>query len=183
MNFIQLLVEKYNGEYSAELTKTFYSPIGKFTYQPKQGIIEIDGTKIKISLNETGGAMATVEPVRIVLFLDKDYSKRLNIYPSIKLNYITDLFLQPKGLVIPKALKRQFSFRGDKELLKSLITDQVFCDTLVNEEFYLTLDDHFPKSLMLTPAYGIYDTEHFEKMILLLKRAESYIKRGEIKKV
>lgn len=176
MNFIQQLVEKYNGEYSSELTKTFYSPMGKLTYQPKQGTIVVDETKIKISFKEAGGAMRNTEPIRIVLFLDKNYSKRLSIYPSLNLNYITDLFLQPKGLVIPKLLKRQFSFRGDSELLKNLVKDQIFCETLLNEEFYLTLNDRFPKSLMLTPANGIYDIEHFEKIIVLLKTTESYIK-------
>ncbi len=176
MNFIQQLVEKYNGDYSQELTKTFHSPMGTLTYQPKEGIIVVDGTKIKISLNEAGGAMRTTDPFRIVLFLDKDYYKRLEIYPSINFNYLTDLLFQPKGLVIPKVLKRRFSFRGDVELLKKLVSDRIFCDNLMHEEFYLTLDDKFPKSLMLTPAYGIFGIEHFEKMIVLLKRIEYYIK-------
>jgi hypothetical protein len=176
MHFIEQLTKKYNGKYSADLTKVFYSPSGKITYQPKKGIIEVDGTKIKIAYNEAGGTMRSTEPVRIILMLDKDYDKKLDIFPSIYFNYITDLIFQPKGLTIPKRLKRQFSFRGNPELLKKLVTDKPFCDALLDENFFLILDDEYPMSLMLTPAYGIMDLAHFEKMILILKKIEFYIK-------
>lgn len=176
MNFIEQLVEKYDGKYSEELTKRFYTPGGKITYQPKNGLINIDGTKIKISLNEAGGIMRSTDPIRVVLFLDKDYKKELSIYPGVLLNYIIDFIFQPKGLKIPKFVRKQYSFRGNYELIKKLAADKVFCEAIVDDNIYITLDKKFPKSLMLTPAYGIYDLDHFENLILILKRIELSIK-------
>lgn len=62
MNIIQEIIEKYNGKYSEDLNTTVSSPIGQLVYQPKRGIIEVDGTKISIGLNEVGGAMPVTEP-------------------------------------------------------------------------------------------------------------------------
>jgi hypothetical protein len=176
MNFIEQLVEKYEGKYSEELTKRFYTTGGKITYQPKNGLIDIDGTKIKISFNEAGGIMRSTDPIRVVLFLDKDYKQELSIYPGILLNYITDLIFQPKSLNIPKFVRKQYSFRGDYTLIKKLASDSIFCESIVADNIYITLDRKYPKSLMLTPAYGIYDLEHFENLILILKRIELSIK-------
>jgi hypothetical protein len=76
MNFIEKIVEKYNGEYNEEQIKRFNGIGGKITYQPKSGVIEVDGTKLKISFKEAGGVMRTSDPIRIDLFLDKDTSIR-----------------------------------------------------------------------------------------------------------
>ena len=51
MNFIEKIVEKYNGEYSEDPIKRFNWIGGKITYQPKSGLIEVDGTKLKVSFN------------------------------------------------------------------------------------------------------------------------------------
>jgi len=176
MNFIQKIVEKYEGSYNEELTKKFYSPGGTLTYQPKSGLIKVGGTKIRIEHKEAGGAMPTTDPIRIVLFLESDYKQILSIYPSINLNYITDLIFQSKNLKIPKEIRKQFSFRGNQELIKKLALDNTFCDSINNEDIYITLDRTYPKSLMLTPAYGIENMEHFEKLILITKRIELHIK-------
>ena len=176
MNFIQKIVEKYGGDYSEELTKRFNWFGQKITYQPKFGVIKVGGTLISINLKEAGGAMRTTDPIRIVLFLDKDYGTKLSVYPSINLNIITDLIFQPKSLKVPKLIKKQFSFRGDFSLIKKLLANKLFYESISNEDIYLTLDKTFPQSLMLTPAYGIYSMEHFDKLITILKQIEATIK-------
>ena len=176
MNFIEKIVENYNGEYTEEPIKRFNWIGGKITYQPKSGLIEVDGSKLKVSFKEAGGVMKSTDPIRIVLFLDKDYNARLSVYPSLVLNYFSDIIWQPKSLNIPKSIKKQFSFRGNYDLIKKLASDELFCETILNEEIYITLDNRFPKSLMVTPAYGIYDMEHFQKLVLIAKRIEFNIK-------
>ena len=97
------------------------------------------------------------------------------MYPGINLNRITNIFYH-KGLEIPKKVRRQFSFRGNKELIKKVVLDQGFCENILNEEIYLVIEKRFPMSLMLTPAYGIYSLEQFDKLLLILKHIEAKIK-------
>ena len=175
MNFIEQLVDRYDGHYSEDPIKKTYTPGGKHTFQPKRGIFLVEGTKITISYNDVGGAFRSTDPIRIVLHLDKNYHLDFSMYPSINLNRITNYFYH-KGLEIPKRVRRQFSFRGNKELIKKVVLDGKFCENILNEEVYLVIEKRFPKSLMLTPAYGIYSLEQFDKLIFILKHIEARIK-------
>lgn len=101
MNIIEELTKKYNGNYSEELTKNVNSPFGKFIYQPKSGIIEIDGTKISVNISEIDGAIPVTEPFRITLYLDKTYEIELDIFPKDLWNKFLDFILPKRTEFIP----------------------------------------------------------------------------------
>ncbi|ETN93956.1 hypothetical protein [Zhouia amylolytica] len=176
MNFVQQIVESHGGAYSQEPLKKVHSPKGLITYQPKRGKIEVNGTQIEIHFKESGGVSGSVEPIRIILKLKNDIKNNLSIYPSTYLIYLTDLLAQPKNLNIPKEIKQQFSFRGDKELIKKIVADSRFCSSILNEFIYISLFRSKPKQIMLTPEYGLESVEHFNKLITALIIIEEKIK-------
>ncbi|WP_415376667.1 hypothetical protein [Patiriisocius sp. Uisw_017] len=176
MNIIQELTEKYNGKYSEDLTKSVNSPIGKYVYQPKNGIIEVDGTKISININEVSGAMPVTEPFRITLHLDKTYETELSVYPKDLWNVFLDFILPKRRAFIPKPILKQFWFGGKKDLLKQLASDKIFTESIINERIYIESINKPTNRIVLTPEYGIKDIEQFEKFVIVLKRIEKEIK-------
>ena len=176
MNIIQELTEKYNGKYSEDLTKNVNSPIGKYVYQPKNGIIEVDGTKISININEVSGAMPVTEPFRITLHLDKTYETELSVYPKDLWNVFLDFILPKRRAFIPKPILKQFWFGGNKDLLKQLASDKIFTESIINERIYIESINKPTNRIILTPEYGIKDIEQFEKFVIVLKRIEKEIK-------
>ena len=176
MNIIQELTEKYNGKYSEDLSKSVNSPIGKYIYQPKNGIIEVDGTKISINLNEVGGAMQVNEPFRITLHLDKFYETKLDISPKGLWYCFLDLVLPKRREFIPNPIRKQFWFDGNIDLLKQLASDKLFAKSITNEKIYIGTREKPTNRIVLTPAYGINDIEQLEKFISILKQIENKIK-------
>ena len=176
MNIIQELTDKYNGKYSEDLTKNVNSPIGKYIYQPKNGIIEVDGTKISINLNEVGGAMPVTEPFRITLHLDKTYETKLTIFPKDLWNTFLDFILPKRRAFVPKPILKQFWLGGNKYLLKQLASDKIFTENIINERIYIETGDKPTNRIVLTPEYGIKDIDQFEKFVSVLKQIENKIK-------
>ena len=176
MNIIQELTEKYSGKYSEDLNKSVNSPIGKYTFQPKSGIIEVDGTKISISLNEVGGANPATEPFRMTLYLDKAYETQLTIFPKTFWNKILDALLPKRNEFIPKPIRKQFWFNGHKGLLNALVSDKIFTDNILNERVFIKTVKKPTHRIVLTPEFGIRDIDQFEKFVSILKRIENKIK-------
>ena len=176
MDFIEQLTKKYNGTYSEGSTKSFNSPIGKYIYQPKNGVFEVDGTKISINLNKVGGAMPVAEPFRITLHLDKTYKTKLTIFPKDLWNKFLDVILPKRRAFVPKPILKQFWFGGNVGLLKQLASDKVFCEKIINERIYIEAGIKETDRIVLTPEYGIKDVEQFEKFISVLKIIETKIK-------
>jgi hypothetical protein len=176
MNIIQELTEKYSGKYSEDLTKNVNSPIGKYVCQPKNGIIEVDGTKISINLKEVGGAMPVTEPFRITLHLDKTYETELTIFPKDLWNEFLDFILPKRRAFVPKPILKQFWFGGNIDLLKQLASDKIFTENLINERIYIETGKKPTDRIILTPERGIKDIDQFEKFVSILKRIENKIK-------
>jgi hypothetical protein len=176
MNIIQELTEKYSGKYSEDLTKGINSPIGKYVYQPKKGLLEIDGTEISININEVSGAMPVAEPIRITLYLDKKYETELTISPKNLWNDFLDI-IQPKARnFIPKPIRKQFWFDGNVNLIKQLTSDPTFVERIMNEKIYIDTQDIPTNHIVLTPEYGIKDINQFEKYLSVLRQIENEIK-------
>ena len=170
MNLINELTEKYGGKYSENEITEFSSPIGRYTYQPKKGKIEIDGKKFSFNLNEIGGATPITEPYRIILFLENN-TKELEIFPRNKLQRL--LFkIQEKD---SPEIRKNFILKGKKNCLENLIKDSILNKKLKGERVYIKVDRKFPKSLMLTPEYGIDNLNQFEKYLKILLRIESIL--------
>ncbi len=176
MNIIQELTEKYSGKYSEDLTKNVNSPIGKYVYQPKNGIIEVDGTKISINLSEVGGAMPVTEPFRITLHLDKIYQTELTIFPIDSWNKFLNFIFPKRREFVPKPILKEFWFGGNIDLLKQLASDKNFCEKIINERVYIETGFKTTDRIILTPEYGIKDIEQFEKFVSVLKIIEDKIK-------
>jgi hypothetical protein len=175
MNIIQELTEKYNGKYSEKQTTSFSGPTGKYSYQPKKGILNIDGTKISINLNEVGGAMYGTEPFRIILYLDKKYGIELNMFPKSLWNRFIDLINPNQALLIPRAVRKEFSFEGNKSLIKQIVSDKTFIENIKGENIYIGTIENPTNRIVLTPSYGIRDIEQFEKFVDILKHIENKV--------
>ncbi len=178
MNIIQELTEKYSGKYSEESTINVNSQIGKYLYQPKSGIIELDGTKISINLNDVTGAMPVTEPFRITLHLDKTYATELTIFPIDLWNKFLNFIIPQRRKFVPKSIVKQFWFGGNKELIKQLAIDTFFCNEILNEKIYIKTGVKTTTQITLTPEYGIKDIKQLEKYVSVLKRIENKIKKA-----
>jgi len=176
MNIIQELTEKYSGKYSEDLTKSVNSPIGKYVYQPKNGIIEVEGTKISINLDEVSGAMPVTEPFRIRLHLDKTYKTELTIFPIDSWNKLLNFLFPKRRDFVPKEILKQFWFGGNINLLKQLASDKGFCEKIIDERIYIESGFKTTDQIVLTPEYGIKDIDQFEKFVSVLKTIENKIK-------
>lgn len=173
MNIIEELVEKYGGKYSAEQSKNIYTPNGRFSFNPKKGLIEINGSKFLIKINAVAGAIPIAEPFRIILFLTQDYPfDNLEISPLTYLQKISRFIFLSNSYPI----KKQFLFRGYKPLIKVLLNDIEFYQNLIDEKVYLRIDRENPQHLILTPAFGIKDLTQVEKHLEILKTIETKIK-------
>ena len=180
MNLIEELVKKYDGSYSEEAKKSSIYTSGKYTFYPQNGVLELDGTKISINLNAVGGAAATAEPYRIVLYLERDYEMKLHIYPKTWLKKLWYRMFPQKHQTLPIHIKKQFSFSGNQSLINALGQDTQFCEKINNEKTFILLGKKFPKCIILTPAHGINDLDQFEKFLQLLKHIENTIKNNKI---
>jgi hypothetical protein len=180
MNIIEELVKKYNGEYSQEPKKASNMPGGKYTFEPQKGVITIDGTKISINIKAVGGAVPTAEPYRIVLHLDRDYQTRLEIFPKTNLKRLFSLFTPNNKPTASDSVNKQFSFNGDAFLIQKLGLDESFCANIENEKLYIIISKKHPKRILLTPAHGIDDINHFEKLLFILKQIEQKIKENKL---
>lgn len=177
MNVIEELVKKYEGTYSEEYKKESIMPMGKYSFHLQKGIIEIDKTKISINIKAVGGASQTAEPYRFILYLDKDYGKKLEIFPQGNfkrlIEFVANIFSPPS-----EAINKKYTFKGDSDLISKLKRDKSFCKKIEDEKLYILIWKKKPKHLVLTPAHGIDSIEHFEKMLSLLKLIEGKIKEN-----
>jgi len=179
MSIIKEISEKYNGKYSEDPTASFNSPSGKYSYQPKNGIINIDGSKISINLNEVGGAMYGTEPFRITLYLDKKYPTEFNLFPKDLWNKLLDFLFPKRREFIPRQVLKQFWFGGDKKLIKRISSDKLFNESIINERIYIeTMPKKTTDRIVLTPERGINNIEHFEKFVDILRLVENKIKNS-----
>ncbi|WP_040253229.1 hypothetical protein [Psychroserpens mesophilus] len=177
MSIIQEITEKYNGEYSENPTASFNSPAGKYSYQPKKGIINIDGSKISINLNEVGRAMYGTEPFRITLYLDNEYQTEFNLFPKDLWNKFLDFLFPKRRAFVPPKILKQFWFGGDIKLIRKITSDKLFNDSIIDERIYIeTMPGKSTNRIVLTPERGINNIEHFEKFISILKLVENKIK-------
>jgi len=175
MNIIEELIKKHQGEYCEDSEKASTMLSGRYTFQPQRGIITLDGTKISININEVGGASQSTEPYRLVLYLSKDYKTRLEIFPKTNLMRFLEFFA-PKIPTNSELVNKQFSFNGDNGLIGILGADSTFCTKIKNEKVFILIGEKYPKHIILTPAHGIDDIEHLEKLLSLLKMIEEKIK-------
>ena len=175
MNFIEKIVEEYNGKYSEDVLKKIYTPGGIATYQPKCGIINVDGSEIRIIFKEAGGILNPTDPIRILLKLKTNFKRKLSIFPTSYFDYFIDIFFHSKSQEIPKSIGSQFSFRGDKKLIAMLLRDEEFPEKIKDENIYITIDKKNNTNLVLTPAFGIENINHFRKMVEILKIVEAKI--------
>ncbi len=176
MNIIEELVKKHQGEYSQEFEKSSNMISGHYTYQPQQGIVIIDGTKISINIKAVGGASRTAEPYRIVLHLGENYESRLEIFPKTNLKRFIEFFTSSKNPTNSIIVNKQFCFSGDKGLITKLGIDYSFCNMIQDENAYILIGKKYPNHIVLTPSYGINSIEHFEKLLSILKLIEGKIK-------
>ena len=176
MSIIQELTEKYNGLYSETPDINFNGPTGKYSSQHKNGIIEINGTKISVNLSDVGGAMYGTEPFRITLHLDKTYDTAFKLYPKTFWNKCLDHININQAQFIPRNIRNQFLFRGNKDLIKKLTSDKIFIENINNEHIYIQTIGKPTNRIVLTPAHGINDVIHFEKFVKVLKQFENKIK-------
>ncbi|UJH66489.1 hypothetical protein [Allomuricauda sp. SCSIO 65647] len=179
MSIIQEITKKYNGKYSENPAASFNSPSGKYSYQPKNGIINIDGSKVSINLNEVSDAMYGTEPFRITLYLDKAYQTELNIFPKDLWNKLLDFLFPKRRAFIPQKILKQFWFGGDKKLIRQITSDKQFNESIIDERIYIeTMPKKSTDRIVLTPERGINDIEQFEKFIDILKQIENKIKNS-----
>lgn len=176
MDIIEELANKHNGKYSEAQNKNVSTPIGRYIFQPKKGIIFVDGTKISINLNEVSGAMPVTEPYRIILHLNKNYETELIIYPKSLWNKLVDFLFLKRNKFIPKSIRKQFYFGGNKTLLKKIGNDKLVMENLINERIYIKTGGKPINKIVLTPEYGIDTIDQFEKYISILKCIEFEIK-------
>lgn len=72
-------------------------------------------------------------------------------------------------------VNKQFSFQGDNQLIQKLGIDDSFCSKIQDEKIFILIGKKHPKRIVLTPAHGIDDIEHFEKLLSILKLIEEKI--------
>ena len=176
MNLIEELVKKYEGSYSEETKKSSIFTSGQFNFHPQNGVLELDGTKITLNINAVTGASQTAEPYRLVLYLDQDYEMPLQIFPKSVFKRLWFWLFPQNHTTLPKTIKKWFSFHGNQQVIDALGKDAKFCEMIHNEKTFILLGKKFPKCVILTPAYGIDDLNHFEKLLQILKRIEAAIK-------
>ncbi|WP_298903552.1 hypothetical protein [uncultured Psychroserpens sp.] len=178
MSIIQDITEKYYGKYSAESEKSFNSPVGKHSFQQKKGIIEIDGTKISINLNAVKGATYGTEPFRITLHLNKTYTIKFSAFPKSLWHRFLDFLIPSRVVLIPKSVRNQFLFGGDKDIIKNIVSDEIFIKNIANEKLYIGTMAKPTNKIILTPAHGIKDMKQFEKFISILKCVQKTIEEN-----
>jgi len=175
MNIVEEISKKYEGQYNEEAFRGSNYPSGKYTFHPQEGIIQIGDSKVIINIKAVGGAARTAEPYRIVLFLDKDYQKKLEIFPKTTFQKFIGLFNSNHSTGIRDSIRKQFRITGDKSLTEQLLNDQKFCENIIGEKIYILIGQKYPKRIILSPSYGIDDLDQFEKFLAILQQIESKI--------
>lgn len=176
MNIFQELKEKYNGQYSEALATRVNTPNGQCFHQSKSTILQVDGSKISLYLDEVGGAIPITEPFRITLHLDKTYHTELDMYPKSSWARFLDFLLPKRQEFVPEPILKQFWFGGNKTLIKQITTDKLFTDNIINQRIYIkTMPNKSTNRIVLTPENGVEDVDQFEKFVSILKRIENKI--------
>lgn len=175
MNMVKEVTEKYNGKYAEGITKSAHTPIGKYVYMPKKGIIEVDGTTISIHLNEAGG-VADDELFLIILHLDQNYDTKLTVFPKDLWNKFVNFIRPNRNAFFPKPILKQFWFGGNEALLQELASDAIFMENLINQRIYIETGDRPTNRIALTLEHGLKDHHEFEKVVSILKQIENKIK-------
>ncbi len=171
---IKEIIEKYGGKYSEEKKKSSIFPSGKYSFHPQKGILEIKGSRISINVQAVGDASRVAEPYRIILILKKKYNDDLKIYPISILRKIFRLIV-PVDRNSSSRIQNHYTFAGDNFLISNLINDSRFCDLITNEKVYITLSKRYSDKIVLKPAYGIDDINHFDKLVEILKLIEQKV--------
>lgn len=171
MDIIQKIVAKYGGSYKEEAKKSSIYTSGKYTFHPQKGIFEIEGSKISINIQAVGGAARVTEPYRIILYLNKQFNGKLEIYPISFLKKILQC-IYSTHTHSSTAIRKHYSFKGNSILIQQLIENPSFYDLIKKETVYITLNKNHPTKIILRPAYGIDDMEQFDRFIRLLKLIE-----------
>jgi len=175
MNTIQSFIEKYNGSYTQEVEKSVNTHIGKYSSQAKQGSLIYKGRKLKISINEVGGADPVSRPLRIKLFLDKPILFDFFIYPRSYWNKIIRSVFGNKNNSLLKSIKDQYSFSGSTKLTSKLTSNKAFLQKIDNEIIVVNISKKKPNVITIIPTHGYRDVEHLEKLADILKLIESEI--------
>ncbi|WP_046744408.1 hypothetical protein [Kordia zhangzhouensis] len=175
MNIIEEFIEKHQGKFLQNPKKSFYV-IGK-KYSCQDGEIVVDGTKISVNFTEVSDAVRTTEPFRIILYFDRLYDIDFEMFPKSWWGKIKDLFFPKRVTYIPQKVRKQFYFSGNPKIFKELANSKTFVEDILFEMIYIRIIHKKTSRVVLTPAYGIYDVEHLEKLISILKQIEKTVKK------
>lgn len=176
MNIIEEIAKKYEGNYTEESIRGSNYPSGKYTFHPQEGVIIIGDSKIILNIKAVGGAARTAEPYRIVLFLDKDYQKKLEIFPKTSFQKFIALFNSNHSTGIRESIQKQFRISGDNLLIEQLLNDHAFCQNILGEKIFILIGKKYPKRIVLSPSYGIDNLDQFEKYLAILQQIEMKVK-------
>ncbi|WP_298510855.1 hypothetical protein [uncultured Kordia sp.] len=146
--------------------------IEKYNYQKQNKIVLIDGSRISIHITEVSDATRTAEPTRIKLYLDKVYQTTFAMYPKNMWNHLISFLSPKKNSFIPQAVKRQFDIKGDEKICEMLVVSKIFVESILDEQIYILTKHKKVSEIILTPAHGINNVEHLEKLITILKQIE-----------
>lgn len=164
MGIIKAFIDKYEGDYLEGIERTGHSTIGNFSSQPKSGKLIYKGNKIKVAINEVGGANTFSELFRMKLFLDSGFDSELMIFPrSYWSRKLRGLF-QKKDKSLLNTVKQQYKLRGDKVLINKLLKSEKLFKCIVNEYDCITYSKKHPNILIITPAHGYRSVQHLEKL-------------------
>ena len=170
MNILKELTQKYQGKYTKENQKSINSPLGKLNFQPQEGVLFIDDTKITISINAATGAHPVGEPFRITLHLENSVESRLEIFPAS----FWDRLLIEKNKHITKNLATDYCFKTEEKRFLRLVQNKNLITILEQDEIYIRLYAK-ENQLVLTPKKGIKDLHQFENILQLLKILENEV--------
>ena len=169
MNIIQEITKKYHGKYTEEPMKSTYTKNGIYNFQPQSGTFKVDDVKVKISINETSGAMPQAEPIQIIYYLNHSKCPALQIFPKNNWRKIWSSIFRNGDSEIPKTLQQQFTFSGDKQLIHKLAHNSTIVQGLQNERIYIITSTSKSNKLILTPEFGLENIIQFEKYLNILK--------------
>lgn len=175
MDIVEQYIQKHGGKYHAGNFIGVSTTSGKYSFQQEKGLFNIDGSKISISINSSGGASEVADPYRIILYLKKNYQIELTIFPKNTIQRIISFFtsrVDKKNGVV----KSRYKYSGNKQLIEVLVHNTEFEAMLKTQVVYLNLIEKHPSILMLTPAHGIDSVEQLELFLSTLKTIESELK-------
>tara|TARA_B100000809_G_C14977250_1_gene473167 strand:+ start:380 stop:910 length:531 start_codon:yes stop_codon:yes gene_type:complete len=175
MKTIQSFIEKHNGNYTQEVEKSVNTHVGKYSSQAKIGSLIYKGSKLKIAINEVGGADPISQPLRIKLYLDKPILFDFFIFPRSYWNQKIRSVFGNKKISLIKSIKKQYSFSGSNKLTSKLIANESFLQKIDNEIIVVNISKKKPNVITIIPTHGYRNVEHLEKLADILKLIESEI--------